>query len=227
SPTTSARISRAEARERPRGARCWRRSTWSTCSTSCCSSRRSPSSRCSRPAPERAVVLALAIPFALVLLVARPPQGAIRDWDSFAVPGIAIALAAAWTLARAIDAARAPRLAAPLALVAALTAIQWLAHFADAPRGRTRLEQLMLGPPAREAVDRARTWDFLGWRWFRDQSYERSTTAFEQAVDAAPSPRNLTHWAMAETMRGRPERALAIYRQAVERDSNLTLGWFG
>jgi tetratricopeptide (TPR) repeat protein len=161
------------------------------------------------------------------MLVARPPQGALRDWDSFAVPGIAIALAAAWALARAIDAGRAPGLAAPLAIVTALGALQWLAHFADAPRGRARLEQLMIGPPPREAVDRARTWDFLGWRWFRDENYEASAAAFEHAVEAAPSPRNLTHWAMAETMRGRPERALSIYQQAVERDSNLTLGWFG
>ena len=55
----------------------------------------------------------------------------------------------------------------------------------------------------------------------------QSARAFEQAVAAAPSARNHTHWAMAETMTGRHDRALEIYLRAAERDSSLALAWFG
>jgi hypothetical protein len=178
-------------------------------------------------AGETAFMLALVVPFGLVLLIARPPQGPLRDWDSFATPAAALSVGAAWWIARAIDRSRREWLAVSVVVVSAASAFQWLSHFADAPRARARLEALMTGPPARSAVDRARTWDFLGWGYFRERAFDRAAHAFEQASDAAPSPSNLAHWAMAETMGGRHERALDLYSEAVGRDSNYTLGWFG
>ncbi len=176
---------------------------------------------------EGALMLALVVPFTLVMMFARPPQGPVRDWDSFAMPAAALSVGAAWVIARTIDRSRAPWLAAAVVLAVAAPAVQWLAHHADAPRGRARLEALMAGPPERAAADRARTWYFLGWSHFESNEYDAAARAFERASDAAPSPRNLTHWAMAETMRGDDARALALYSRAVERDSNFTLGWFG
>ncbi len=170
---------------------------------------------------------ALVVPFALLMLFARPPQGTLRDWDSFATSAAACSVAAAWTIARVIERSRRTWLVAAVALGVIVPAVQWLAHYSDAGRGRARLEALMTGPPERPAIDRARTWDFLGWRYFREQNYDASVRAFEEASAAAPSPSNLTHWAMAETMRGHLDLALGIYSRAVARDSNYTLGWFG
>jgi tetratricopeptide (TPR) repeat protein len=90
-----------------------------------------------------------------------------------------------------------------------------------------RLEALMLEPPGRPEVDRARTWDFIGWHYFNAKKLDPAARAFEHTVASAPSPRNLTHWAMVETMRGDQAKALKIYGEAVERDSNFTLAWFG
>ena len=176
---------------------------------------------------EAAVMIALVAPFALVMLLARPPQGPLRDWDSLATPAAALSVGAAWSIARALARSRQAWLAAAVVLGVAAPAFQWLEHYADPARSRARLEALMTGPPARPALDRARTWDFLGWRYFREQRFDAAARAFERASTAAPSPSNLTHWAMAEAMRGRHDRALAIYEQAVDRDSNFTLGWFG
>ncbi len=173
------------------------------------------------------IAASIAIPFAFVFLAARPPQGLVRDWDSFATAGVALAVWSAWRIAVALDGSRRGWLAVAVIAAVATPAVQWLVHYADEARGFARLEALMLEPPGRPAVDRARTWDFLGWRNFREARYEDSARAFEQAVAAAPSARNHTHWAMAETMNGRHDRALDIYLRAAERDSNLTIAWFG
>uniref|UniRef100_A0A832IAY3 Tetratricopeptide repeat protein n=1 Tax=Eiseniibacteriota bacterium TaxID=2212470 RepID=A0A832IAY3_UNCEI len=183
-----------------------------------------------RPAaahPGRHVMLALALPFAAAFALARPPQGAVRDWDSFAVPALALAAAAAWWAARAIEGARRTWLAVPLALGLVAPAAQWLAHAHDPARGMARLEALVTEPPGRPPADRARISDFLGWRHWLDGDYAQAARAFERAAEAAPSPRMLTHVAMAESMLGRHERALAFYRRATERDSSFTLAWIG
>jgi len=169
----------------------------------------------------------MAVPYGLVLLFLQPPQGPLRDWEAYAPPAAALSVAAAWGIARALDRSRRAWLAVAVAFGVAAPTVQWLAHFSDQPRGLARLEALMSGPPLRSSVDRATTWNFIGWRHFRAKDYDRAARAFEQASEAAPSPRLLTDWAMAETMLGRPERAFEIYSRAVARDSNYRLGWVG
>ncbi|MEO5618767.1 MAG: hypothetical protein ABIS67_13450 [Candidatus Eisenbacteria bacterium] len=180
-----------------------------------------------RARPDAVLLAALVVPYGVVLLLLQPPQGPLRDWEAYAASAAAISAAAAWTISRVIERTRQAWLAAAVVLGVATPTVQWLAHFSDESRGLARLEALMTGPPLRSAVDRATNWDFIGWARFRDEQYDRSALAFEQASHAAPSPRHLTNWAMAETMLGRQERAFELYASAVERDSNYRMGWFG
>lgn len=173
------------------------------------------------------IAAAIAAPFVLVFLFARPPQGLVRDWDSFATAGAALGVLAAWTVARAIDRSGRAWLAVPVLAVTAACSVQWLVHFNDESRSLARLEALMLEPPARSAADRTRTWDLIGWRHFSAQRYTPAARAFEHAVEAAPSPRNLTHWAMALAMAGDHRRGFELYVRAAERDTNFVLAWMG
>jgi tetratricopeptide (TPR) repeat protein len=172
-------------------------------------------------------VLALVAPFVIAFLVARPPQGVVRDWDSFAVPGAAFSVAAAWAVARALSAPSATWLAIPVALAVSMPAVQWLAHYADLPRAMARIEALLEGPPVRSADERSRLWDMVGMKRLAMGDAPASAHAFEKAAEAAPSPRLLTQWGMAEAMAGRHDRALASYRRAVERDSSYVTAWIG
>jgi hypothetical protein len=173
------------------------------------------------------IATAVALPFVFVFVFARPPQGLVRDWDSFATAGAALAVWAAVRLGASLGPMGRPALAVALVAAVAVPSVQWLAHFADEARALARIEALMVGPPQRPLEDRARSWDFLGWRHFHGARYDAAARAFEQAVTAAPSARNHTHWAMAETMLGRHAQALEIYTRAAERDSNLAIAWFG
>jgi len=173
------------------------------------------------------LVLALVLPFAAAFLFARPPQGVVRDWDSFAVPGAAFAVGAAWAAARALSAPRATWLALPALLAVLTPALQWLVHFSDPPRGIARVEAFLNGPPLRSADERSRLWDMIGMKRMSMQDYPGAAQAFESAVAVAPSPRLLTQWGMAEAMSGRHDRALATYLRAVERDSTYVTAWIG
>lgn len=182
--------------------------------------------RDARAPAERWLLPALWLPFAAVLLLTWPRQGLVRDWDVFAASGVALAIAAAATLAD--RAGREKRgLALALVLAAVVPSVQWVVHFHDPVAGSHRIEALLQEPPARAASDRAATWDFLGWRYDRAGDYAASAHAFRSASEIAPSPRFLTNWAMAETLRGNHADARELYARAAARDSNFTLAWFG
>jgi hypothetical protein len=172
-------------------------------------------------------LLVLAGPFLLAALLARPPQGLIRDWDGLGAAGAALSLLAAWLVARWLRTGSRSWLAVPVTLVAATSALAWLLHFHDPARAIARVEALLHEPPARPPAERSRSWEFVAWHQYQREQWDAAATAFDSASALGPSPRMLAQWAMAETMRKNYPQARALYQRAVERDSNLTVGWTG
>src|SRR5580765_1075560 len=179
------------------------------------------------PGIEWIFLLVLAGPFLLAALLARPPQGLIRDWDGLGAAGAALSLLAAWLVARTLRGGTRAWLAVPVSLVAATSALAWLLHFHDAPRAIARVEALLHEPPSRAPAERSRAWEFVAWHEFQREQWDAAAQAFDSASALGPSPRMLAQWAMAETMRKNYPQARALYQRAVERDSNLTVGWTG
>ena len=186
-----------------------------------------PPLEASEPRSEWTFLLVLAGPFLLAALLARPPQGLIRDWDGLGAAGIALSLLAAWQVARVLRGRARAWLAVPVTLVAATSAFAWLLHFHDPPRAIARVEALLREPPPRPPAERSRTWEFVAWHQFQREQWDAAAQAFDSASALGPSPRMLAQWAMAETMRKNYAQARDLYHRAVERDSNLTVGWTG
>ena len=164
---------------------------------------------------------------ALPIFLARPPQGLIRDWDGLAAAAIALSLLAAWQIARVLRAPSRAWLAVPVSAVAAACALSWLLHYHDPPQAIRRVEALLLEPPSRPAAERSRAWEFLAWHHSQREQWDAAAQAFDSASALGPTPRMLTQWAMAETMRKNYAQARALYQRAVASDSNFTVGWTG
>ena len=191
-------------------------------------SRRAGGSSTADPGREAwAFLLVLAAPFLAAALLARPPQGLIRDWDGLVAAGVALCLIAAWQVGGVLRAPRRAALAIPVAAVAAASALAWLLHWHDPARAIARVEALVLEPPMRPPGERARTWEFLAWRAYRRADWDAAAAAFDSSTALGPTPRMLAQWAMAETMRKNYRRARDLYRRAVARDSNYTAAWTG
>jgi hypothetical protein len=202
--------------------------------------RRAPARSGDRPGDELAYLLALALPYLAVMLVLHPAQGMYRDWDDFAATGIAVALVAAWILARALRTQPA-WVAVAIAVSGWIPTVQWLAVHRDLDRGTARVEAFMTGPPQRTATERATTWDFIGARYFRrgqeadrdgrlDQArghFTRATDAFARAAETGPSPRILQEWALAATMKQDYALAQQVYLRMLEKAPDNILGWLG
>jgi hypothetical protein len=202
--------------------------------------RRAPARSGERPTDELAYLLALALPYLAVMLVLHPAQGMYRDWDDFAATGIALALVAAWILARALR-AQPTWVAVAIAVSGLVPTVQWLAVHHDLDRGTARVEAFMTGPPQRTATERATTWDFIGARYFRrgqeaDRDgrldaarvyFTRATAAFASAAETGPSPRILQEWALAATMKGDYAAAYTAYVRLLEKAPDNILGWLG
>lgn len=172
-------------------------------------------------------LLVLAGPLVLVALLARPPQGLIRDWDGLAAAGLALSLMAAWQIARVLRAPSRAWLAAPVSLVAAAFTLSWLLHYHDPPQAIRRVRALLLEPPPRPPAERSRAWEFLAWHESRNERWDAAAEAFDSASALGTTPRMLSQWAMAETMRKNYAQARTLYQRAVAIDSNSTVGWTG
>jgi tetratricopeptide (TPR) repeat protein len=183
-----------------------------------------------RPArrEEALAFAALLAPPLLLLLLVRPQQGLFRDWDVFAITGVALA---AWLATRIGDRLARERasawLALPLLLAAAAPSAQWLAHQSDPDRALPRARALLLGPPVRLADERATGFDRLSLLYLWRGDAEHMAEACSLSVDAAPNPRVLAEWGMAETMRQRYDAAQSHYLRAVSLNPGFTMAWKG
>ncbi len=181
------------------------------------------------PGAARGVLTAaLVLPPLALALVLRPQQGLFRDWDVFAIAGVAIA---AWLAARVgarLSRERAAAWLAPaIALATMVPATQWLAHQADFDRGAARARAILLGPPRRSGDERARGFDRLSLMHFYRGEGERMAEACSLSVDAAPNPRVLAEWGMAETLRQNYPAAQSHYLRAASLNPGFTMAWKG
>jgi tetratricopeptide (TPR) repeat protein len=126
-------------------------------------------------------------------------------------------------------AARPPlRVAAPaLLLAAALPALQWAALQSNPERLWTRAESILAGPPARRASDIADGLGTIGMMRMGRGQAEAALKLFERSADAAPNPRMFVQAGMAETVLGRPERAMERYLYAASLNPDLNVAWRG
>ena len=180
------------------------------------------------PARETMALAALALPPLALLFVVLPQQGLPRDWDVFAFGGVVLAGAIAWRVAAVLGAEpRARWLAIPLALSAAWPALEFAALQTDSVRMWARAESILIGPPARDASERARGLSTMGMMHYGHGDYVRALALFERSAEAAPNPSIYAQMGMALTMMDRPQEALARYRHAVTLNPDLVIGWRG
>lgn len=180
------------------------------------------------PGRETVALAALALPPLALLLVVEPQQGLPRDWDVFAFAGVAVAAIVAWRVATVLGAEpRARWLAVPLAMSAAVPALQFAALQTDSTRTWARAESILIGPPARDPSERARGLSTMGMMHYGRGDYARALALFERSAEAAPNPRTYVEMGMALTMMDRPQDALARYRHAVSLNPDLVTGWRG
>jgi hypothetical protein len=187
------------------------------------------------PAREAVALSALALPPLALLLVVQPQQGLPRDWDVFAFAGVALAAIVAWRVAAVLGEPRNTRprngtarwLAIPLAMSAACPALLFAALQTDSARTWARAESILIGPPERDASERARGLSTMGMVHYGRGDYARALALFERSAEAAPNPRTYVEMGMALTLMNRPQDAMARYRHAVSLNPDLVNGWRG
>jgi tetratricopeptide (TPR) repeat protein len=182
-----------------------------------------------RPPAREALAFALyALPPLALMFVVLPQQGLPRDWDVFALAGVALAAVAAWRVAAVLGAEpRARWLALPLAVSAACPAVQFAALQSDAQRTWARAESILIGPPARDPSERARGLSTMGMMHYGRGDYANALALFERSAEAAPNPRTFVEMGMALSQMERWPEALARYRHAVSLNPDLVTGWRG
>jgi len=176
---------------------------------------------------EGLVLATLALPFVLTMPFIHPGQGYYRDWDDFAAAGMTLSLLTAWLVTRAVE--RSPQyswLAVAALLGAAAPSLSWLIHQSDVNRGLNRIGAFLSEPPPRTASERARAWDYLGWRLTDLGRFEEAAAAFGTLAEVQPSPRVMRQWATTEVLRGNLPRAQEIYRQMLTRFPDVRAGWY-
>jgi hypothetical protein len=180
------------------------------------------------PAREALALGCLALPPLALMLVVLPQQGLPRDWDVFAFAGVALAAIVAWRVAAVLGAEpRARWLSIPLAVSAAFPALQFAALQSDGNRTMARAESIVIGPPARNASERARALGTMGMMHYGRGDYAGALALFERSAEAAPNPRTYVEMGMALTLMDRPREALERCRHAVSLNPDLVIGWRG
>ena len=182
-----------------------------------------------RPSPRELLVgAAFVLPPLALLLVVHPQHELPRDWDVFAFAGSALAAVMAWRLAAVLRARPSARgLALPLALAAAFPAFQWAALQAQPERAWSRAESILAGPPARRASDVAEGLGTIGVMRMGRGQFDHALRLFERSAEIAPNPRMFVQMGMAETLLGRPDRAMGRYRHAAGLNPRLNAAWRG
>jgi len=119
------------------------------------------------------------------------------------------------------------RASAPLALVAAVPALQWAALQSDPERMWSRAEAILVGPPVRPASERADGLGTIGMMRLGRGDPARALRLFQRSAEAAPNPRMFVQWGMAETLLGHPAAAMTQYRHAAALNPDLGAAWRG
>ena len=183
------------------------------------------------PRPDARAIFAwsaFVLPPLALLVLATPQHGLPRDWDVFTLAGVALAALASWRLVVLFEAhPRAIVCALPVACVALVPALQWVALQSDPVRTWARAESVLLGPPLRPASERAYGFGTIGTVSMGRGNAELARRMFERSAEAAPNPSTFVRWGMAETMLGRPAAALQHYRHAAMLDPELSAAWRG
>ena len=167
---------------------------------------------------ERNYLLALCLPYFGLLLALTPAQGLYRDYDTFAVSGMAIAILVAVGVAETLRrSSQTNWLASSVMLGAMIPAFLWMLLASDLDRGLKRVEAWVNGPPLRSEAVQAKTWDYLGVANYRAGRYQESVRCFERAVELGPSPRVVLQWATAAELARDRESARRAFELLLQR----------
>jgi tetratricopeptide (TPR) repeat protein len=164
----------------------------------------------------------------LPLWFVHPQQGVFRDLDVLAPSAVAIAFVAAWAIGRAIEDSRASHgLAVAVAGTCLACTVGWLALMHDANRAEGWVREFVTPEARRSPIERALTWDFLGYRAFNASNWGEAAHAWRETQYVLATPRTLTQLAMAETMAGDLEAARSHFRGSLALDSTQAVCWRG
>ncbi len=180
---------------------------------------------------EALALMALAAPFVVQALVVHPAQGLFRDVDVFAPAGVAVACLAASMLVRALETKgetlRTARAVQAAVIVPLALAVIPLVVMADVTRGLARAEAIARERPARTAVERAKTWDYLGAAWYRQGRPADAARAFAHAAESSRNPRLYLQQARAARDAGDLAQAQAAYESALVVAPREAAAWLG
>ena len=163
-----------------------------------------------------------------VALAIFPAQGTFRDWDVFAAWGMATAALAAWGIGRAIALERSRGwLAVTTSLTCLCLTVLGLWVSRDRDRGWARVEAFIAGPPARTAVERTKTWDYLGASWYKARRYGDAERAYARAAETSRSQRMYLQWAMAAQNAGHLAESQRVFRELAGFAPGTGAAWQG
>jgi tetratricopeptide (TPR) repeat protein len=176
---------------------------------------------------DRFLAAAAAVPVAFAL-IANPEVGAFRDWDVFALPGLALN---AWVAARVASAGgarqRSVSAAAIVVSACALHTIAWTSLNADSARAERRFERLLeTATLSRHA--RSYGWESLGSLRRDRGDAEAAAEAWDLA--ARHAVRNVRLWnaaAEAHLKLGRTSRASEAWSRALDAEPRNPDAQFG
>jgi len=173
-------------------------------------------------------IASVAFPMVLLLVFVRPQQGVFRDLDVLAPSAVAVGFVAAWAIGRTIERDRSGGgLALAVATACFACTIAWLALLHDSSRGTAWVRGFTTPEARRSPIERALTWDYLGFRAVEKLQWQEAADAWRATSDVIATARTLSQLAMAETMLGHLEDARTDFRRAVKLDPELTPCWRG
>jgi tetratricopeptide (TPR) repeat protein len=177
-----------------------------------------------RPTWLPAAVATLAI---ATLAFVRPPQGAVRDWDVYALAGLLLSAFLAVALGKLVDAVRPGGWGLlAVAVVVGFPTVQWAANAHDRFRGLDRIESIA-SLAHLSSSDRAQVLDYLGSQQMSDGQWEEAATTLQSAVSLAPHRRLYLMWALAETATEDYERAAEAYGKMLKVLGPDPIGYLG
>jgi hypothetical protein len=182
-----------------------------------------------RPPARESLALALyALPPLALMFVVLPQQGLPRDWDVFALAGVALGRGGGLAGGRGVGRAAARALAG--------AAAGGERRLPGAPvRGAAVGCRANVGPrrvdpdrPAGARRLRARAGlEHDGMMHYGRGEYANALALFERSAEAAPNPRTFVEMGMALSQMQRWPEALVRYRLAVSLNPDLVTGWRG